>query len=151
MKDLEDFVLLSRRERHSEVWWDQDLDVIYKTAPKFLIDNEWYFLNQLASSGYVPEPVYKPDIEIITMPYIHPEIVTDAQQFMKHLEYVLEALKEADCRHGDLTKYSVLVQNNKPVIIDFGESRTLYSPLPSKRREGDRYWLTKTMKELAFR
>jgi len=147
---MENFIRLSHRERHSEVWWDQENGIVFKKAPKFLIDNEWYFLNMLAESGYVPEPVYKPDIELLQMPYIRPEIVTDVQQFMKHFERVLEALKEADCRHGDLTKYSVLVQNNKPVIIDFGESRTLYSPLPSKRREGDRYWLKKTMKELAY-
>ena len=141
--------LISHRERSSDVWLHTPSKTIFKTSPKYLIDNEYHFLEALRFSGFVPQPVLRKSLEVIAMPYIERQAVTDPEKFMSFLQPVLEALKLADCRHGDLTEYSVLVHDNKPVIIDFGESRPYFSPLPDKRREGDRYWLTKTMEKLA--
>jgi serine/threonine-protein kinase RIO1 len=145
----DNLAIMSRRERTSVVWYNSETKKVHKSSPKYLIDNEFFFLMALAHTGYVPAPVYRIGLEEITMPYIHREEVTDPKLFMDHLECVLDALRVARCRHGDLTEYSVLVHNNKPVIIDFGESRHWDSPLPDKRREGDRYWLTRTMEKLA--
>lgn len=140
---------LSERDRTSTVWYDNTTGLVFKSSPKFLIDNEVHFLHKLAGSGYVPTPVIRHEVELISMPYIDNEPVTDAREFMKHLPQVLGFLMAADCRHGDLTEYAVRVVNNKPIIIDFGESRPWFSPLPDKRREGDRYWLKQTMEKLA--
>ena len=139
---------ISRRERTSTVWLAENW-LVYKSAPKFLIDNELFFLNKLWQTGYVPVPVTRHEVELISMPYIENQKVTDPDAFLAHIPLVIGALQCAMCRHGDLTEYSVLVNNNKPVIIDFGESRYYDSPLPDKRREGDRHWLTLTMEKLA--
>lgn len=99
-------------------------------------------------SGYVPfaEQV---NIETIRTEYIATQPVTDADAFMTHYEPVLQALQAAGIRHGDLTEYSVLVRDNRPLLIDFAESRLWDDPRPDKRREGDRYWLWQTMCKLS--
>lgn len=142
------FVCLSARERDSVVWLGRD-NTVYKHASKCLIDVEYHFLTALAASGYVPAPVHRLHLELISMPFIVNEGVTDVDLFMSHLGPVLGALRGAECRHGDLTSYSVFVVRNRPVIIDFGESRFWSSPFPDKRPEGDAYWLEKTMREYA--
>ena len=141
--------LISDRHRASKVWLDSETGLVYKSSPKFLTDNELHFLKKMWLSGYVPGPVTRHGVETISMPYIENQKVTDPVAFLAHIPLVMDALQHAGCRHGDLTEYSVLVNNNKPVIIDFGESRYYDSPLPDKRREGDRYWLTLTMEKLA--
>jgi RIO-like serine/threonine protein kinase len=143
-----EWVEISKRDRTSTVWLDRSTGLVFKSSPKFLLDNEVYFLTKLSGSGYVPTPVTRHEVELISMPYIENEPVTDAREFMKHLPLVMGFLMAADCRHGDLTEYAVRVSNNRPILIDFGESRPWFSPLPDKRREGDRYWLTKTMEML---
>lgn len=142
--------LVSKRDRASIVWLNPGTRTIYKSAPKYLIDNEVHWLTVMQDTGYVPRPVERLDLELISMPYIRNELVTRPEKFMEHMESVLWWLGHHECRHGDLTEYSVLVKNNQPVIIDFGEARHLMSPLPDKRREGDRYWLKKTMEFLAY-
>jgi len=143
-----DLICLSDRDRRSTVWRGRG-GIVYKSAPKVLIDTEFYFLGAMADSGYVPRPVVRLHDELISMPFITNSHVTWRDEFMSHYEPVLKALKNAQCRHGDLTEYSVFVNNNRPVIIDFGESRYLFSPFPDKRREGDRFWLKKTMEYYA--
>jgi len=140
--------LLSRRERESTVWLYEG--VVYKHAPKYLIDTEHWFLTAMETSGYVPAPVRRMSLEVLAMPYIVNEHVDDPKAFFWHYHRVLGALHGAGCRHGDLTSYAVLVSNNKPILIDFGESRHRDSPLPDKRPEGDEYWLLTTMWELAY-
>jgi hypothetical protein len=141
-------VRISHRVRNSTVWL---LDgYVYKCAPKVLIDTERWFLDAMAESGYVPAPVKRIGLETLRMPFIEEGHVTDGEEFLSHLEHVLDALKDAECRHGDLTTYSVIVsKDNRPILIDFSESRHMDSPLPDKRPEGDRYWLTKTMDSYA--
>ena len=130
----------------SKVWLENGH--IYKRQPKTNTDNEWYALEVLAATGYVPR-AERVDIELIRMEDLgQSEPVTDATEFMRHLPIILQTLEGYALRHGDLTKYALIVKNNKPYIIDWGESRHWYDPRPDKRREGDEYWLTKTMEEL---
>jgi len=130
----------------SKVW--RNNGHIYKRQPKYMADNEIYALQVLAPTGYVPQ-AERLDKETVRMEDLgKSEPVTDRQAFMAHLPKVLQALKDAALRHGDLTTYAVIVKNNKPYIIDWGESRHWYDPRPDKRREGDEYWLKKTMTSL---
>jgi len=130
----------------SRVW--REGGWIYKRQPKHLTDNEWYALRVLYKTGYVPY-AEKVDIETIRMEDLgESESVTDAAAFMHHRAVVLQALKDYGLRHGDLTEYAIIVKNNKPMIIDWAESRTFTDPRPDKRREGDAYWLDKTMRAL---
>lgn len=130
----------------SRVW--REGGFVYKRQPKYLTDNEIYALQVLFPTGYVPW-AERTSIDTIKMEDLgNPEPVTDKTAFMAHLPLVLDALKSCSLRHGDLTVYAVIVKENRPIIIDWAESRTWYDPRPDKRREGDRYWLTRTMEEL---
>lgn len=120
---------------------------IYKFQPKFLTDNEIYILKLLYPSGYVPK-AKRADVEVIEMQYIEPEIVTNPDVLMWHFSKVLKMLSDYQIRHGDLTVRNILVNKNKPYIIDWSESRLFCDPRPDKRREGDEHWLVKTFKEL---
>jgi RIO-like serine/threonine protein kinase len=130
----------------SKVWREEGY--VYKRQPKHLCDNEWYALRVLYETGYVPfaEQI---DISTIRMKDLgKSERVTNAEEFMRHLPLILECLERYEIRHGDLTKYALIVKNNRPYVIDWAESRYWHDPRPDKRREGDRHWLTKTMREL---
>jgi RIO-like serine/threonine protein kinase len=130
----------------SRVW--RENGHIYKQQPKYMTDNEWYALQVLRPTGYVPQ-AEKVDIETIRMEDLgQSEPVTNAEAFMSHLPVILQTLENVALRHGDLTQYAIIVKNNKPYIIDWGESRFWYDPRPDKRREGDKHWLAKTMQEM---
>jgi RIO-like serine/threonine protein kinase len=129
----------------SRVW--REGEWIYKQQPKHLTQNEIWCLEQLYPFGYVPY-AKQVEINLIKLDYIKSEKITKPEVFMAHLPEVLFCLKSVGIRHGDLTRYAVLVRNNKPIIIDFAESRLICDPRPDKRPEGDEYWLKKTMREL---
>jgi len=130
----------------SRVWREDGW--IWKRQPKYMTDNEIYALLSLKDSGYVPY-AEQVDIELIRMQDLgEGQPVTNREAFMAHEYLVLAALQRAGIRHGDLTKYAVIVRGNKPYLIDFGESRMWDDPRPDKRREGDAYWLHRTMEEL---
>lgn len=122
---------------------------IWKRQPKHFTDNEYHWLRAMESSGYVPINVVLEDLDTISMEYIRVGEVTSVDAFMAHYWPVLEAMTNVEVRHGDLTEYAVLVRDNKPVIIDWAEARIRTSPIPSKRPEGDMYWLRRTMRQLA--
>ena len=130
----------------SKVWRERGM--IWKKQPKYMTDNEAYALEVLYPSGYVPW-AKRMGIDLICMEDLgKTQPVTDPETFMKHKNKILEALRETGLRHGDLTHYALIVKDNKPYVIDWGESRTWDDPRPDKRREGDKYWLTKTMTAL---
>lgn len=115
-----------------------------------LCDNEEWCYKESAASGYVTK-CERVDIETIRTEYVESESVTDKASFMEHYEKVLQVLHSAGIRHGDLTPQSVLVKDNKPILIDFAESRLLSDPRPDKRPEGDAFWLKHTMKIICER
>jgi SAM-dependent methyltransferase len=121
---------------------------LFKRQPKHLTDNEIYALNALAGSGYVPLATRTAN-EVIEMEYLGPsEKVTDITTFLGHYHPILEALEGAKIRHGDLTRYALVIKDNRPIMIDFAESRYWSDPRLDKRRGGDEYWLAKTMANL---
>jgi RIO-like serine/threonine protein kinase len=130
----------------SRVW--REGDSIIKCQPKYLADNEHWALKLLLFTDYVPRVISRHDDETVIMEFVESEPVTDSRAFMSHYWRVLHVLEHARLRHGDLTEYSVLVRNNRPIIIDWAESRTWDDPRPDKRIEGDAYWLKKTMEKL---
>ncbi len=141
----EDAILLS--DNHIAQVWKVG-DWVWKRSIPFLIENEMWCLEKIGKYLYAPT-ARRLDKYTLKTHFIEIESVTDPKKFMQYLLYVLRVLRECGIRHGDLTKYSVLVQDNSPILIDFAESRLWDDPRPDKRPEGDEYWLTKTMKELA--
>ena len=133
----------------SKVWVNEEINPqwIYKQQPKFLTDNEIWCLEKLYHTGYVPF-AQQIELEVIKLEFIKSEPVTDSEAFLNHVHLVLDMLNEQGIRHGDLSRYSVLVKDNKPVLIDFAESRLACDPRVDKRQDGDDYWLTQTMRGL---
>jgi len=123
--------VISFRERHSIVWIENGR--IYKRQPKHNTDNEYYYLRTLEKTGYVPQDVRMEDIETVSMEYIPSQKVTNPDEFKNHLLPILDALSKHGIRHGDLTDLSVLIKDNRPIVIDFGESRWKPDPIQDKR------------------
>jgi len=130
----------------SRVWRENGW--VYKSQPKFLTDNEIWCLKAMEASGYVPyaKQIDRDTIRMQDLGQRQP--VQNARVFMQHMPLILGALANAGIRHGDLTKYALIVRADSPYIIDFAESRLTCDPRPDKRREGDKHWLTKTMRSL---
>lgn len=141
-------IYLQSTKIEKKVWLSTDNGRVYKSQPKYMTDTELAFLKALEGTGYVPEDVRQDGIELISMEYIGPNYVTDEKAFMDHLPLVLDVLKERGIRHGDLTEYAVRIRDNRPILVDFSESRWMNDPAPDKRPEGDSYWLERTMREL---
>jgi len=135
--------------QYSKVWLDGFW--VYKRQHEFMTDNEYWCLCEMYPSGYVPA-VERVDRDLIRTKYIRPKSVPSPVQrvdLLLHRNYILEALKITGIRHGDLTEYAVLLDNdNRPYLIDFAESRLWDDPRPDKRPEGDMYWLTHTFEYL---
>ena len=107
-------------------------------------------LKRLEKSGYVPTGVFRYDKYTIAMHRFPNQKVTDPRAFRRHMPYILDALKSAQIRHGDLTEKAILVWRNNPFMIDFAESRLWSDPRPDKRPEGDAYWLEATFNKLCM-
>lgn len=130
----------------SRVWIGDD-GGIYKWQPKFLTDNEFWCLKEMFQSGFVPY-AEQVELEIIRMYFIRDEAPTNGKLLLENVDRALDALVQCGIRHGDLTRPNVLISNNRPVLLDFSESRLTDDPRPDKRPEGDRYWLTRTIQEI---
>jgi RIO-like serine/threonine protein kinase len=134
--------------RVSEVW--KDGEYVYKKQPKYLTDNEWWMLDNLFYLGFTPV-ARKTSLEVIRMEYLQPEPVTNADDFRSNCELFLSSISNLGIRHGDLTAPHIFVRNNSPIVIDWSESRFTCDPRPDKRREGDIYWMRKSMEEVIAR
>lgn len=126
---------------------------IYKRSIPFLIENEFYFLKRMWDETafddlFVPF-VSRWDKYTIKMFDLRENLpITDKEEFISNMDRLLGTLSRLGIRHGDLTRYSIIVRNNWPHVIDFAESRRMGDPRPDKRSEGDEYWIRKTTLEL---
>lgn len=120
---------------------------VYKRMPKFMCDNAMHAYTLMSGTGYVPT-AERVDIETIRVRFIEKQPITDADLFAVECGLFMRALHQKGLRHGDLTIYSMIPYENRPMVIDWAESRVACDPRPDKRREGDEYWVLKTMKEL---
>ncbi len=121
--------------------------LIFKRSIPFLIENEFYFLRKMQGTSYVPT-VERYDKYTIMMPFIENQPVTKPNIFMRHRVKFLKALRNAGIRHGDLTTPNVLVNENRPIVIDWAESRRWGDMRPEKRPEGDVHWSQVTWEAL---
>jgi len=129
----------------SKLW--REGDYIYKWQPKHLAENDIWCLEKMFPFGFVPA-VERVELEVIRTTFIEDEAPTNIEQLLRNVVNVLDVLVEVGIRHGDLTRPNVLISRNKPILIDFSESRLMTDPRPDKRPEGDRYWLNRTIGEI---
>jgi len=121
-----------------------DKKYIYKRQSEDLVKREMNFLKIISDYGYSPKPELYDD-RTIKMKKIKQGEVTDSENFMSHYQKIIDILKKENIRHGDLTTANVLVYQNKPIIIDWNESRFYDEDLHDKRPQEDMYHLHKTM------
>ena len=136
---------LSYRERSSKVWRVDNY--IYKSQPKFLMDNEVWCMERMLKYGHVPE-FERLNLELLRMDFIERESVTDMDLFVSNSVKFLRRLQIEGIRHGDLTMPHVFPTNNDVIVIDWEESRLWDEPRPSKREEGDAHWMKETVKQI---
>lgn len=122
---------------------------IYKRTIPYFINNERVFLGAMRESGFVPDFEFYDKYTLQIRDFGKSEEVSDVITFQRSCQKFWLALGEAKIRHGDLTKPHLIVVDNEIVVIDWAESRWKSDPAMSKRQEGDRYWLDRTMRELA--
>jgi RIO-like serine/threonine protein kinase len=127
--------------------WEKD-GFIWKSQPKYLMDNEVHALTLLVPDGWVPE-FERVELELLRMQKLINAPVTDPAKFSHRCHLFYEDMRRAGLRHGDLTRPHIFTtENNWPMFIDWGESRVLGDPRPDKRREGDMHWIQKTVREI---
>ena len=122
---------------------------VYKRSIPFLIENELFCLQQMQDTGFVPDVQRYDKYTLAIADLGKSDMVFDKDRFRMNMYQLLRALQRKGIRHGDITKYSVIVKNDWPYLIDFSESRLIDDPRPDKRKEGDRYWTERTIHELA--
>lgn len=143
--NLPDNAVLISDNKISQVW-RVGLQ-IYKRSTPYLTNNEWYFLSKMYKLDRSPQ-CWLSDKYTIGMWYFEDTPVTNKEELYAEIPRVLADLKKAGIRHGDLTRPALRIRNNRIYLIDFAESRHWDDPIIDKRPEGDRYWLTKTIKEI---
>ena len=126
---------------------------IYKTECDEWAANECNWLNKMSKFGYAPtcEQVAADTLKI---PYLGCQTeswATATKDFITHKQPVLDALQSVGVRHGDLSVYSIIVFQDRPMLIDFSQSRATDDPQRDKRLEGDAYWLNRSMWEILGR
>lgn len=124
-----------------------DMPFVYKRSIPFLIENEIYLLEQLRETRYVPLAT-KFDKYTLQIEFIKDEPITNATIFEYHCNEFLGILEKLGITHGDLTEANIIVRDNKPMVIDWAESRLRGDPRPGKRMEGDGYWMQKSMEKM---
>ena len=114
----------------------------------FHLSQEMAFLATMAPSGYVATLMdfvgareAPHAIELTDLGDTEP--VTNTDELLTHAIHLLNWLRRTRIYHGDLTAPNLIIRNNKPYAIDFGESLDLDAPptRQSKRPEPDWFHL----------
>jgi len=121
---------------------------IYKHSIPYLINNEFAFLQELYSTGFVPSCERHDKYTLKVEDLGESEPVVRKRVFMDSCQHFFRALKTLGIRHGDLTRPHIIVKNDKPKVIDWAEARWSCDSADDKRPEGDEYWLRKTMEQI---
>lgn len=147
-------IVTLKKDKFSHVWRDEVW--VYKRQHEFLHDNELHFYKLMEFSRFTL-PCIEVSRDTLKLLYIKQNIVYPREmrgKLPQFAEPILADLKLAGIRHGDLTKYAILLDaignELRPFVIDFSESRLWNDPRKDKRPEGDRYWLRKTLRELSL-
>lgn len=146
-KPIPDDAVLISDNHIAQVWRSKD-GYIFKRSMPFLIENELYCLQTMWPTGFVPYAWRYDKYTIAMQDMGDSEPVTDKNLFVTQMYQMIAALRQKGIRHGDITKYAIVVKDNNPYLIDFAESRLWDDPRPDKRKEGDGYWLRKAIDEI---
>lgn len=122
--------------------------LIYKRSIPYFIENEFWMLEHMSASGFVPNVTRIDKYTIAMINHGESEPITDINVFMASRETLKETLQQYEVRHGDITPPNIIVRDNQPVLLDWAEARLMNDPRPDKRMPNDAYWIDKTWKEI---
>lgn len=121
---------------------------IYKRSIPFLIENELWCLEKMQDTGFVPEVKRYDKYTLQIEDLGESDQVFDKELFRANMYNLYGSLRRKGIRHGAITKYAIIVKKDWPYLIDFAESRLIDDPRPDKRKEGDRFWIERTIHEI---
>lgn len=98
-------------------------------------------LRELTGTGFAPELIDEQDDVICQEDLGDGEPVQDGTRFRQGAAQLLCTLWSHGIRHGDLTGRNIIVRGDRPIAIDFLQSRFRNAPGPDKRQLSDSYWL----------
>lgn len=102
-----------------------------------LLANEARWLHNLNGSGFTPRLLMDEPGRIVMQDLGQSQEVKDLHDFRRNSIFLLNTLRVYGVKHGDLTAPNIIVKNDSPMVIDWGEAVELGGSLPSKRPEPD--------------
>ncbi len=102
-----------------------------------LLANEARWLHHLNESGFTPRLLMDEPGRIVMQDLGENQEVFNLYNFRRNAIFLLHTLRLYGVKHGDLTAPNIIIKNDKPMAIDWGEAVELGGSLPSKRPEPD--------------
>ena len=102
-----------------------------------LLANEARYLRQLNDSGFTPRLLMDEPGRIVMRDLGESQEVNDLHNFRRNAILLLNTLRFYGVKHGDLTAPNIIIKDDTPMAIDWGEAVELGGTLPSKRPEPD--------------
>ncbi len=102
-----------------------------------LLANEARWLHHLNGSGVTPRLLMDEPGRIVMQDLGESQEVENLYNFRRNAIFLLNTLRYFGVKHGDLTAPNIIIKNDHPMAIDWGEAVELGGSLPSKRPEPD--------------
>ncbi len=102
-----------------------------------LLANEGRWLHDLNDSGFTPRLFMDEPGRIVMQDLGDSQEIKNLYNFRRNSIYLLNFLRRKGVKHGDLTAPNIIIKNDHPMAIDWGEAVELGGSLPSKRPEPD--------------
>ncbi len=102
-----------------------------------LLANEARWLHHLGESGVTPRLLWDEPGRIVMQDLGESQEVFNLYNFRRNSIFLLNTLRFYGVKHGDLTAPNIIIKNDHPMAIDWGEAVELGGSLPSKRPEPD--------------
>ncbi len=102
-----------------------------------LLANEARWLHHLSESGVTPRLLMDEPGRIVMQDLGESQEVSNLYNFRRYSIFLLNTLRYYGVKHGDLTAPNIIIKNDHPMAIDWGEAVELGGTLASKRPEPD--------------
>ena len=102
-----------------------------------LLANEARWLHHLNGSGVTPRLLMDEPGRIVMQDLGESQEVFNLYNFRRNSIFLLNTLRFYGVKHGDLTAPNIIIKNDTPMAVDWGEAVELGGTLPSKRPEPD--------------
>lgn len=134
-------IILLKNNHDVSTFRNTDHQTIIKVANTeqglILLANEARWLHHLNGSGFTPRLFMDEPGRIVMQDLGDSQEVFNLYNFRRKAILLLNTLRYFGVKHGDLTAPNIIVKNDSPMAIDWGEAVELGGSLPSKRPEPD--------------